>query len=63
VAGYEARYVPARNYGLWMPYMSEVRKLPGFKQLMIDIGLVDYWREYGWADLCQPVGAADFVCS
>jgi adenylate cyclase len=63
VAGYEARYVPARNYGLWMTYMSEVRKLPGFKQLMIDIGLVDYWREYGWADLCQPVGATDFVCS
>jgi len=59
----EARYVPARNYLLWMPFMADVRKLPGFKQLMRDVGLVDYWREYGWPDLCRPVGESDFACS
>jgi hypothetical protein len=25
-------------------------------------GLVDYWRERGWPDLCRSVGADDFVC-
>jgi hypothetical protein len=25
-------------------------------------GLVGYWRERGWPDLCHPMGADDFVC-
>jgi hypothetical protein len=29
---------------------------------MRDTGLVDYWRASGWADLCRPVRADDFVC-
>ncbi len=47
----------------WRPVMKDVRKLPGFKQLMRDLGAVDQWREFGWPDLCKPVGATDFECS
>ena len=48
---------------LWHPLLADARKLPAFKDLMRDIGLVDYWREFGWPDLCRPVGTDDFECS
>jgi hypothetical protein len=40
-----------------------VRKLPGFKAMVREAGLVDYWRAHGWPDYCRPVGDADFSCS
>ena len=42
--------------------MSDVRRLPEFKQFVADVKLVDYWREYGWSDYCRPIGTEDFVC-
>jgi hypothetical protein len=47
---------------LWRPIMSEVRRLPGFKDLVRREGLVDYWEAYGWPDLCQPAASGDFEC-
>jgi hypothetical protein len=61
--GAEVRYVPLRAYALWYPVMSDVRRLPEFKDLVTEINLVDYWRAYGWADSCQPLGESDFSCS
>jgi hypothetical protein len=26
------------------------------------MGLVDYWREHGWPDLCRADGTDDFAC-
>jgi tetratricopeptide (TPR) repeat protein len=49
-------------YMLWDPLYAPLRKTERFKTLMRDAGLVDYWRERGWPDLCRPVGADDFVC-
>ena len=49
--------------GLWQPMMRDVRKLPAFKDQMREIGLVDYWRAYGWSDFCHPIGDDDFTCS
>jgi hypothetical protein len=46
----------------WRPVMRDVRKLPGFKDLLREIGLVAYWRETSWPDLCSPVGKDDFEC-
>jgi hypothetical protein len=46
----------------WDPLYAPLRKTERFKTLMRDAGLVDYWRERGWPDLCRPVGADDFVC-
>jgi TolB-like protein/DNA-binding winged helix-turn-helix (wHTH) protein len=48
---------------LWQPLMRDVRKLPAFKDTVRELGLVDYWRTYGWSDFCRPIGDQDFTCS
>jgi adenylate cyclase len=48
---------------IWRPIHKGMRQLPGFKDLVREIGLVDYWRATGkWGDFCRPVGDDDFVC-
>ncbi len=47
---------------LWSPVMHDMRQLPGFKQLVRDMGLVDYWRQAGWPDQCHPTTGEDFRC-
>lgn len=47
---------------LWQPVLRDVRKRPGFRKIVIDLGLVDYWRVYGWSDFCHPLGGNDFAC-
>jgi len=47
----------------WRAVFRDVRQLPGFKGLLRDIGLVDYWRKTGdWGYFCRPVGDDDFEC-
>lgn len=58
----EVRKTPVRHGALWYPVMSEVRQLPKFKALVTEIKLVSYWRAYGWADACRPLGDDDFTC-
>jgi hypothetical protein len=48
---------------LWYPVMSEVRRLPEFKDLVTELNLVEYWRAYGWAGACEPLGDNDFTCT
>lgn len=47
---------------LWRPVFRKVRALPGFKDLVRDWGLVDYWKQHGWGEHCKPVGEDDFEC-
>jgi TolB-like protein len=48
---------------LWISPYSELRTLPGYKALLRETGLVDYWRQTGdWGDVCRPVGEDDFEC-
>jgi len=63
VKGEDVRTNPIRLAAVWYPVMSEVRRLPEFKKLVIEINLVEYWRAYGWADYCRPLGDDDFECS
>jgi adenylate cyclase len=50
-------------FTMWRPIHKGMRRLPGFKDLVRDLGLVDYWRKSGnWGDYCKPVGDDDFVC-
>ena len=53
-----------KYWELWISPYSALRTLPGYKVLMRNAGLVDYWRQTGdWGDVCKPVGDDDFVCS
>jgi predicted Zn-dependent protease len=47
---------------IWLPEFAPLRRTERFKAFMRRAGLVAYWRERGWPDLCRPVGADDFVC-
>jgi TolB-like protein len=61
----EARYPnlgSAEVRYLWGAEFAPVRKTERFKTFVRKIRLVDYWRASGWADLCHPMGADDFVC-
>jgi hypothetical protein len=62
VKGEEVRTSTTRLTALWYPVMSDVRQLPEFKKLVTELNLVEYWRAYGWADACRPLGDDDFEC-
>jgi len=48
---------------MWHPIYKEMRRLSGFKDLVRDLGLVDYWRAAGnWGEFCRPLGEDDFEC-
>ncbi len=59
----DIRINASRMAAIWYPVMSEVRQLPEFKDLVTELNLVEYWRAYGWADACRPLGDDDFECS
>jgi len=42
---------------IWMPEAVDFRRLPRFGELAEKLGLMDYWKQYGWPDDCRPVGA------
>jgi len=45
----------------WHPLFREMRRLPAFKDLAREVGLVTYWRTTGqWGDFARPVGNDDF---
>ena len=62
VKGEDVRANVLRMSALWYPVMSDVRRLPEFKALVIELNLVEYWRAYGWSDFCRPLGDEDFEC-
>jgi TolB-like protein len=46
---------------IWHPSYASLRKTEGFKQLVRDLGLYDYWRTTGhWPDFAKPKGDDDF---
>ena len=59
----EARFTTVRLGALWYPVMADVRQLPEFKELVTEINLLEYWREYGWADHCRALADNDFICN
>jgi hypothetical protein len=46
---------------IWMPVLSEARRDPRFKDILREMGLVEYWRRSGkWGDFARPLGDDDF---
>ena len=62
VVGNELRGNLLRTGKIWYPFLSDMRQLPGFKILADEIGIVAYWRAYGWADFCRPLENDNFEC-
>jgi TolB-like protein len=58
--------IDLRGVGLhepWLPFETNLRADPRFKELLRDLGLVDYFRASGnWGDFCKPIGKDDFEC-
>jgi hypothetical protein len=49
-------------YFIWAPVMKEARQLPRFKEIIRKYGLLDYWNEFGWPDICHKLDNGDFEC-
>ena len=52
---------------LWQPepWSRKARQDPAFQGFAQRIGMVAYWKQYGWPDQCKPApanGAEAFVC-
>lgn len=62
--GFEAGTMAQQPYVVfWNSPYSGVRAHPGFKALLVQAGVADYWRRTGrWGDGCGPVSADDFQC-
>ena len=41
---------------------GEMRQTAVFRESLEDLGLLDFYRNYGWPDLCRAVGEQDFEC-
>lgn len=46
---------------MWEPQFTHLRNHPRFHAIAERSGLLDYWREVAWPDLCQPDNGG-FVC-
>jgi len=44
------------------PDAAPLRRHPRFRALVKEIGLLDYRRQWSWADACEPLGDDDFQC-
>ena len=46
----------------WIPVCGNLWEDPRFRDLLEEVGLVEYYRSKGWPDACRPEGKG-FVCS
>jgi adenylate cyclase len=58
-AGY---FQPISTTWFWHPTYAEVRKTARFKNVVRDLGLVEYWEARGWLPQCRPTQPNDFTC-
>lgn len=52
----------AQWFAFFMSEWKVLRQHPRFREAVVERGLLDYWRQWGWADYCEPVGDDDFRC-
>ena len=49
-------------YFLWHSNMRSFVNLREVKDVLIEIGMLEFWKADGWPDMCRPVGEEDFIC-
>jgi hypothetical protein len=42
--------------------MEPLRRHPRFKEVVVEMKLVDCWRSSRWPERCRPLGERDFEC-
>ena len=47
---------------LWLPQLSEMRRLPEFKTYMREIGMVAYWQNTAGRRSANAIAPHDFEC-
>ncbi|MDH5303809.1 MAG: hypothetical protein OEW64_06900 [Gammaproteobacteria bacterium] len=47
---------------LWDQSAAWYRQTDAFKSYVRDIGVLDYWHEFGFPAQCRPLGSDDFEC-
>lgn len=47
---------------LWYVHSRPLLNKKAVKRLLKSLGLVSYWKNYGWPDYCRAGGEDDFVC-
>jgi tetratricopeptide (TPR) repeat protein len=64
LAALRRAFVDLRSFGLteiWSPIFARLRRDPGFKDIVREVGLAGHWRRTGrWGDFARPVGEDDF---
>ncbi len=50
------------GYSFWSRPYDKFRQSEAYKNLIRRQGIDDYWREFGFPDLCKPLGDDDFEC-
>ena len=43
-----------RFFALFRSDAGVLRQHPRFRKLVVESGLLDYWRKWGWSDYCEP---------
>lgn len=46
----------------WGPLGRPLRQHPKFAAIAADLGLIEFWREFGWPDRCRPGPAHGVQC-
>ena len=46
----------------WLPVFADLRHEPGFKEMLRDEGLPEYWERFGWPDFCRRINNDEFEC-
>ena len=48
---------------IYNPIARPLFKQPVFKNYLIKIGLLDYWKKNNFPSFCHPLGVNDFECN
>jgi TolB-like protein len=50
------------KFWMWGPGHRRLRQSDAFRARVRDSGMLGFWQENGWPDLCRPLGDDDFEC-
>ena len=47
---------------MWRPSLHDFRQTDAWRGRVRSSGMLAYWQNHGWPDLCRPLGDDDFIC-